>query len=59
MKIDTRAMIPISSVNQRFAKVADTIDKYGQAVIVKNNVPLYIVTRIDDVEAEKIEEEEK
>lgn len=43
MTIDTNAMISISEANQNFSKVARLVDEMGSAVILKNNVPRYIV----------------
>lgn len=43
MNIDTNTIIPISLANQNFSKVARLVDQYGSAVIMKNNVPRYIV----------------
>lgn len=43
MTIDTNAMISISEANQNFSKVARLVDERGSAVILKNNVPRYLV----------------
>lgn len=43
MTIDTNTMVSISEANQNFSKVARLVDKRGSAVILKNNVPRYIV----------------
>lgn len=43
MTIDTNAMVSISEANQNFSKVARLVDERGSAVILKNNVPRYIV----------------
>ena len=43
MNIDTNAIVPISVANQNFSKVARLVDKYGSAVIMKNNTPRYII----------------
>ena len=43
MNIDTKTIIPISVANQNFSKVARLVDQYGSAVIMKNNVPRYII----------------
>ena len=36
-------MVSISEANQNFSKVARLVDERGSAVILKNNVPRYIV----------------
>lgn len=51
MTIDTKTMVSISDANQNFSKVARLVDEYGSAVILKNNVPRYLV--IDFSKADK------
>jgi len=43
MKIDTQTMVSITEVNQNFSKVARIVDEHGTAVILKNNVPRYLI----------------
>ncbi len=43
MTIDTNAMISITEANQNFSKVTRLVDEKGTAVILKNNVPRYLV----------------
>lgn len=43
MTIDTNTMISITEANQNFSKVAKLVDERGTAVILKNNVPRYLV----------------
>lgn len=43
MTIDTNTMVSISEANQNFSKVARLVDEHGTAVILKNNVPRYLV----------------
>lgn len=52
MIVDTSTMISITEANQNFSKVARVVDEHGTAVILKNNVPRYLV--IDFREQEKI-----
>lgn len=51
MKIDINTMVSITEANQNFSKVARLVDEHGTAVILKNNVPRYLV--IDFSKAEK------
>ena len=51
MTIDTKTLISISEANQNFSKVARLVDECGSAVILKNNVPRYLV--IDFCKAEQ------
>jgi antitoxin Phd len=43
MTIDTNTMISITEANQNFSKVTRLVDERGTAVILKNNVPRYLV----------------
>lgn len=43
MTIDTNTMISITGANQNFSKVTKLVDERGTAVILKNNVPRYLV----------------
>ena len=43
MTIDTKAMISITEANQNFSKVTRLVDERGTAIILKNNVPRYLV----------------
>ena len=54
MTIDTNTMISITEANQNFSKVTKVVDEYGTAVILKNNIPRYIVVDFSMMEKEKI-----
>lgn len=43
MMIDTNAMVSITEANQNFSKVTRLVDEHGTAIILKNNVPRYLV----------------
>ena len=43
MIIDTKSIVSITEANQNFSKVARLVDELGSAVIMKNNVPKYLV----------------
>ena len=51
MTINTNTMVSITEANQNFSKVARLVDEHGTAVILKNNVPRYLV--IDFSKAEE------
>lgn len=53
MTVNTKTMVSITEANQNFSKVARLVDENGSAVILKNNVPRYIVTEFS--EAEKLQ----
>lgn len=52
MTIDTKTMISISEANQNFSKVTRLVDECGSAVILKNNVPRYLVIDFSKAEQE-------
>ena len=54
MTIDTNTMISITEANQNFSKVAKIVDEHGTAVILKNNVPKYLVIDLSKAEKEKV-----
>ena len=54
MTIDTNTMISITEANQNFSKVTKLVDEHGTAVILKNNVPRYLVIDFSKAEKEKI-----
>ena len=58
MMINTENMISISEANQNFSKVARLVDQTGQAVILKNNVPRYLVIEFSQAEAEQLADDE-
>ena len=54
MTIDTNTMISITEANQNFSKVTKVVVEHETAVILKNNVPRYIVVDFSKMEKEKI-----
>ena len=43
MNINIKNLVSISEANQNFSKVARLVDEHGTAVILKNNVPRYVL----------------
>jgi len=43
MNINTENLVSISEANQDFSRVARLVDEKGTAIILKNNVPRYIL----------------
>ena len=54
MTIDTNMMISITEANQNFSKVTKVVDEHRTAVILKNNVPRYLVIDFSKAEKEKV-----
>ena len=58
MTINTNAMVSITEANQNFSKVARLVDELGTAVILKNNVPRYLVIDFSKAEADTVAPDE-
>lgn len=50
MMINSNTMVSITEADQNFSKVARLVDAQGSAVILKNNVPRYLIIEISQVE---------
>ena len=58
MTIDTNTMVSISDANQNFSKVTRLVDEKGTAVILKNNVPRYLVIEFNKADATAVAPDE-
>ena len=47
MFINTDTMFSMTQANQNFSQVARSVDKNGEAVVIKNNKPKYIILDIE------------
>ena len=54
MVINTDNLVSITEANQNFSRVARMVDENGAAVILKNNVPRYVLMEFSQVEDEDI-----
>ena len=43
MLVDTRDLVSLTEANQNFSRVARLVDERGSVVILRNNVPRYVV----------------
>lgn len=50
MMINTDNLVSISEANQNFSKVARLVDERGSVIILKNNVPRYLVVEFNQAE---------
>lgn len=50
MKVNLSNLVSISEANQNFSKVARLVDENGAAVILKNNVPRYVLIEYSQLE---------
>ena len=58
MNINTNNLVSITEANQNFSKVAHLVDESGAVVILKNNVPRYLVMEFPAAEQEQIASDE-
>ena len=58
MNVNTKNLVSITEANQNFSKVARLVDENGSAVILKNNIPRYLIVEFSQAEQEQIAEDE-
>ena len=51
MMVNTDSMVNISEANQNFSRVARMADENGSVVIMKNNVPRYLLIEFSQAES--------
>ena len=54
MMINTDNLVSITDANQNFSRVARMVDENGAAIILKNNVPRYILMEFNQLEEEQL-----
>ncbi|MDE7398101.1 MAG: type II toxin-antitoxin system Phd/YefM family antitoxin [Oscillospiraceae bacterium] len=58
MLINTNTLVSITEANQNFSKVAKLVDQNGSVVILKNNVPRYIIMEFPAEEIQNTPDED-
>lgn len=58
MNINTNNLISITEANKNFSKVARLVDENGSAVILKNNVPRYLIIEFGQSKKEQAASDE-
>lgn len=58
MTVNTKNLVSITEANQNFSRVARSVDENGAAVILKNNVPRYVLLEFSQAEQEQLAEDE-
>ena len=53
MKINTKNLVSITEANQNFSRVARLVDENGSVVVLRNNVPRYLIVEFSQAEAEQ------
>jgi len=59
MIINTDQIITMTDANQNFSKASKTANKYGQAIIMKNNKPKYLLVDLENENYFELSEDEK
>ena len=58
MNINTNNLVSITEANQNFSKVARLVDESGAVIILKNNVPRYLIREFSSAEQEQLAADE-
>lgn len=58
MKVDTENLVSITEANQNFSRVARLVDARGSVIIMKNNVPRYLISEFGQTEKEQLAKDE-
>ena len=58
MTVNTKNLVSITEANQNFSRIARLVDENGAAVILKNNVPRYVLVEFSQAEQEQLAEDE-
>ena len=58
MNINTNNLVSITEANQNFSKVARLVDESDAVIILKNNVPRYLVMEFSSAEQEQFAADE-
>ncbi|MDR2717984.1 MAG: type II toxin-antitoxin system Phd/YefM family antitoxin [Treponema sp.] len=53
MTINTESLVSITETNQNFSRVTRLVDRTGAAVVLKNNVPRYIIFDFNQLKDEE------
>ena len=53
MNVNTKNLVSITEAHQNFSKVARLVDENGVVVILKNNVPRYLLVEFEQAEQEQ------
>ncbi|OUQ55592.1 prevent-host-death protein [Tyzzerella sp. An114] len=59
MQVNLKNLVSMTEANQNFSKVARLVDENGAAVILKNNVPKYVIIEYNEIKKEDVIKEAK
>lgn len=58
MKVNAKRLVPLSEAIRDFSNVARIVDENGTAVILKNDVPRYLIVAFSQAEKEQFADSE-
>lgn len=58
MKVNSKSLVSMTEANQNFSKVAKLVDQNGSVVVLKNNVPKYLIVEFSQAEKEQFASDE-
>lgn len=58
MLVNTDMLVSMTEANQNFSKVARLVDERGSAIILKNNVPRYLIVEFQQAAQAQVAEDE-
>jgi antitoxin Phd len=58
MLVDTHNLVSLTEANQNFSRVARLVDERGSVVILRNNVPRYVVLDYAQLDADAASDDE-
>lgn len=59
MIINVNSLVSITEANRNFSKVARLVDETGAAIVLKNNIPRYLIIEFDQIRDEEEASEEE
>lgn len=58
MQVNIKNLVSMTEANQNFSKVAKMVDENGAAVVLKNNVPRYVIIDYSKIQEDSIAEDQ-
>lgn len=58
MQVNIKNLVSMTEANQNFSKVAKMVDENGIAVVLKNNVPRYVIIEYSKIQEDSIAEDQ-
>ena len=58
MQVNIKNLVTMTEANQNFSKVAKMVDENGTAVVLKNNVPRYVIIEYSKIQEDSVAEDQ-